>query len=229
MLLRNSAWDAFDIERFTALQPDLVITSLTPELDLTGAAEDTIAQIAPIAGLALRRIPVNAGIARLEAVAGAVGADIQSAQMDIARDDFARASEVLRAAIAEKPGLTTLFMASLPEDQIYIANPAWFTDLLYFQELGLDIVMPDSPDGDGPTWETLSWEQATKYPVDLVFQRADLPFDDLNNVPTWALHPAAQAGQIGAWMQHLAPSYQGFTPALEALTETIRNSRDDVV
>lgn len=231
----GETYGELDLEKLASLQPDLIVFDMyTQEVDLWGLSPDALAQveqIAPIAGISFSGHPATTVIGRLEDLAAAVGADLTASGVTSAREQFSQASEEFKAAVAEKPGLTVLFMAGWP-DNLYIANPAGWPDLQYLQELGLNIVTPETPDPEYPIWQTLSWEQAIKYPADLALQddRSGAPsVEELKNFPTWAAHPAAKAGQVGAWQTEFVPSYRGFTLVLEALTEIIRKSRDDVV
>ena len=81
-------------------------------------------------------------------------------------------------------------------------------------------------------WETLSWEQAGKYPADLALndaRSAAFTKEQLSDYATWTSNPAVQAGQVGDWATEFVPSYAGFAVVLEELAETIQQSRADVV
>ena len=73
-------------------------------------------------------------------------------------------------------------------------------------------------------FETLSWEQAAKYPADLVLYDArtqSLTLDQLRSHPTWNALPAVRAGQITPWHAETPFSYTGFVPVLKELTAVI--------
>ena len=91
------------------------------------------------------------------------------------------------------------------------------TDLLEFRRLGLDLVQPQEPNG---VWESLSWEQATRYPADLVLadNRANvLTPAQLNEIPTWRELPAVRAGQVGPWQAEARLTFDGFAGILDEL------------
>ncbi|HEU0163619.1 MAG TPA: hypothetical protein VFQ54_01170, partial [Thermomicrobiales bacterium] len=70
-------------------------------------------------------------------------------------------------------------------------------------------------------------EQALKYPADVIFNSArpgTLTAEQLRAHPTWGLHPAVKAGQIGSWNQDFIMSYQGMAAALEATIAPIRTA-----
>lgn len=134
----------------------------------------------------------------------------------------------MRAACAAQDGLTARFVAGWT-DNVFVANPPVWTDLIYFKKLGHNAIEPDIAAGE--LWETLSWEQANKYPVDLILndaRSAALTPEQLNESPTWVAQPAVEAGQVGEWYTEFVPSYAGFATILEALAETVGDARADV-
>jgi iron complex transport system substrate-binding protein len=229
----GETYGELDMEALVGLQPQLIVFDIyTPEVDLWGVPADMVAQIesiAPILGISYVERPVTDTIARIEELAGALGADLNAPEVVEARAQFDAASAAVEAAVADKPGLEVLFIAAWSE-ALYIANPPMWNDLIYFQDLGLQVVVPDVE----PTelWETLSWEQAGKYPADLALNDArsgSLSVAEMNEIATWAAHPAAQAGQVGAWQTEFVASYAGFTAVLEDLAGTVSQANPDVM
>lgn len=155
-------------------------------------------------------------------------ADLSASPVVEARQGFERASETLRAALAEKPGPRAIAVGTKRES-LHVAEPADYPDLLYFQQLGLNVVVPTNAE---PFWEQLSWEQATRYPADLILHDVrpqSLTPAQLQEIPTWREMPAVKAGQLGAWRVEAAYSHKGFAAILEDLAETVRRCRADVV
>lgn len=229
----GETYGEIDLEKLVALQPDLIIFDLySAEVDLWGLPEDAVAQvedIAPILGISFVERPVTDTIGRLEELAGALGADLTEPAVTEARTHFDQASADVQAACADKPNLSVLAAAGWT-DNLYIANAPLWADLIYFRELGLDLITPDVDSSE--LWETLSWEQAAKYPADLILndaRSAALPIEQLAEIPTWNQLPAVQAGQVGAWHTEFVPSHAGFAAVLESLAATVRASRPDVV
>ncbi len=169
--------------------------------------------------------PITDTIRGVEALAAALGADTASPEVVAAREEFEKASDELRAAIAEKPGLKVMFASGTPDSSFWVANPSVNADLLYFKELGLEIAQPDIEEG---YFEEVSWEQAGKYPADLILidarQWSSTGEDLKARVPTFAALPAAKADQFGPWLTEYVPSYAGFTPVLQALAGSIRGA-----
>ena len=91
----------------------------------------------------------------------------------------------------------------------------------------MDLVMPPVT----TFWETLSWEQANKYAVDLIFTDArasTLNHEALLQKETWRRLPAVQAGQVAYWPWKTY-SHLSYTKALNGLTEVVRKARPDIV
>jgi len=229
----GEVYGEMDLEALVALQPDLILFDMYgPEFDLWGLTPEAVAQveaIAPIAGISFVDRPVDETIGKIEELAGLLGADLNAPDVVAARERFDTASEAVRAACAEKDGLQALFVAGWT-DNFYVANPLVWTDLIYFQDIGLEIAVPDIAAGE--LWETLSWEQANKYQVDLILndaRSAALTPEQLAEYATWTAQPAVAAGQVGEWYTEFVPSYAGFAGVLESLAETISDASADVV
>lgn len=222
-------YGSLDIEALVALQPDLLVNDMWADPpDVWGLEPDIIAQvegIAPIAQIKFVDRPISDTIASVEALAGALGADLDTEDVTAARADFEVAAEDVRAAVAENPGLKVLFASGTVEESFWIANPSVNADLLFFKELGVDVVQPENPDG---YWEELSWEQAAKYDADLILldarQYSATGAELKAAIPTFASLSAAKADQFGPWATEYVPSYAGFTPVLLALAEAIRGA-----
>jgi iron complex transport system substrate-binding protein len=229
----GEVYGEIDLEALVTLQPDLLVNVKWADApDIWGLPPESVEQIyriAPVAHVTFVDRPITETIASVQELAVALGADPEAPQVVAARRAFDDASDDLRAAIAEKPGLTAMFVSGTPE-AFYVANPSVNSDLLFFKELGLDIVQPDIDEG---FFEELSWEQAGKYAADLILvdarQWSSTGAQLKESVPTFAALPAAQADQFGSWKTEFAPSYAAFTPLLEELAATIRAADPDIV
>ena len=112
------------------------------------------------------------------------------------------------------------------------ADGTWaFTD-----DKGVAISLPAAPErivadvnaAPETFWETLSMEQALKYPADVVFHSSrlgTLTAEEIQAHPTLGQHPVVQAGQIGGWNQDFIMSYQGMTLALQEIMAPLANAR----
>ena len=229
----GEVYGEMDLEQLVELKPDLILFDMYwEEIDLWGLPADAVAQveeIAPIFGVRFINQPITTTVGTLEKLAADLGADLDAPDVVEARTRFESAAEAVQAACAEKPELTAL-LASGWTDNLYIANPKVWADLIYFQELGLNMVMPDVPEGE--LWETLSWEQAGKYSADLILhdaRSAAIRQEQLADIATWSALPAVQADQVHNWYTEFVPSYLGLAEVLEDLATAIEESSADVV
>lgn len=232
----GDTYGELDLERLIALDPDLFLNDMWSDPpDIWGLDDDGKAQLAaitPVAQIKYVEQPVTDTIGSLETLAGLLGADLTNSEVVADKESFEQASAELKAAIEEKPGLKVLVMSGTPEESMWISSPRQSADLIYFQELGLEMIEPESTTSNN-YWEELSWEQAGKYPADLFLidsrQWSSTGDQLVESVPTFASVPAARAGQFGGWDIEFVPSYKGFTPVVQRLTEVIRNADPDVV
>ncbi|MFT4036905.1 MAG: ABC transporter substrate-binding protein [Thermomicrobiales bacterium] len=227
----GEVYGELDMEKLIELKPDLFVNDMwshPPDIfGLDAAGEEQLKSITAVIQILAIEQPVTDTIASLETLAGLLGADLESPQVVADKAAFEAASAELKAAIAEKPGLKALTMSGSADRSMWVSSARQSADLIYFSELGLDLVEPETTT-DFNYWEELSWEQAGKYPVDLFLidsrQQSATGEQLAASVPTFASLPAAKAGQFGGWDIEYVPSYKGFTPVLQRLTEVIRNT-----
>ena len=227
----GEGYEALDHEALAALRPDLVVTGMTGATGMWVIADDAVdrvTQIAPLVALQSYGVPAEHIVAGYERFARLLGAETDTPELMNARVRLHQATTAARAAIATKPNLRVL-VTYADQEGLSIARPSEFPDLLSFRALGLDLV---EPEGGDQYYETLSWEQAGRYPADLILHdtRAfSLQPDQLAAFPTWTTLPAVQARQVGRWSAEVRLSAQGYATALEDLAATVAAARDDVV
>jgi iron complex transport system substrate-binding protein len=228
----GNAWDDFSMEKFAALKPDLVITGLTgaKPTDLWVLKDDLGAKvqpIAPIVAMSEYKVTLPKVIERYEQLAVALGGDANSDVVKKGKDDFRKASDDLKAAIQGKPGLKVLVVSS-DKDNLYICKPEFFADLAYYRDLGLEIV---NGGGTDDYFETLSWEQAGKYPADLILTDSRtyaLSRQQLAAIPTWAQLPAVKANQLADWSTEPRFNPVLAAPVIQKLAEVVKGARTDI-
>ncbi|MBX3069812.1 MAG: ABC transporter substrate-binding protein [Thermomicrobiales bacterium] len=159
-------------------------------------------------------------------LAEALGADLESPELVQAKADFEAATEAMKAAAAEKSDLATFFgYISLAEGVWYAAYPPDWSDLTWYRSLGLNIIDPDVE--PGAFWETISNEEAIKYPADILFnstRAGTSTLEELQANPIFNAHPAIAAGQVFPWNQDFILSYQGLTDALNTVIDALANA-----
>ncbi|MFD9721595.1 ABC transporter substrate-binding protein [Streptomyces sp. NPDC059076] len=225
----GEAWGEFSIEKYTALQPDLLISNMFPPPALWFVPEESakkIESVAPSIGIAGAHKSLLEPLRRYEELAKALGGDLESAQVTQAKARFKAAEAAVRKAAAANPGLKVLAMSG-DSEQLYAAVPDSYCDLNYFKDLGVEIIEGKKSDEWG-FWEFLSWENADKYHADLIMidnRSTALPAADLLKKPTWAGLPAIKAGQTVPWSMEERYSYAGFAPVLEQLAAAITRSK----
>lgn len=226
-------WDDLDIDKLASLKPDLVVTGFfgprpTDPRAIPKATGELVAQIAPIAAIGEYQISLPKVIENYARLAAALGANLGTAKIASDRAAFERASEELRRVAREKAGLTVLAMYARAED-VYIAKPAFFGDLAYYQELGVNLV---SGRGALDHWERVTWQRLGEYRADLILTDvrayATRP-DQMGADPRWRDLPAVRAGQVGEWSAEPWSNYALATPVIRALADLMRRSRVDVV
>ncbi|MFC8830180.1 ABC transporter substrate-binding protein [Streptomyces sp. NPDC057137] len=226
----GNAWGEFNVEKYASLQPDLLITNMNVAPTLWYVPEESgkkIEALAPTVGILAAKTSLLTAIGRYAELAESLGADLKATKVTDAKARFEAASEALRKAAKAKPGLKVLAVAAT-QDLCYVAAPAAFADLRYYQELGVEFAEPAKPAADG-FYEELSWENVGRYGADLLLvdkrtgnlQPADLAKDK----PTWRSQPAVKAEQITSWHNEAHFSYAGYIPLLEALTQAVRAAK----
>jgi iron complex transport system substrate-binding protein len=225
----GNTWGEFNLEKYASLQPDLLITHQYEEGSLwyvPDESKDKIAQLAPSLVLVASRAPLDKVIERHAEVAAALGADLNAPRVTEAKARFEAAAESIRQALAANPGIRVL-ACSASADLFYVSNPGVNSDIYYYKSLGVDIVVPEKVDDLG-YFESLSWENADKYPADILLldsRTSALQPKDLTNKPTWNRLPAVRANQIVGWNSEALFSYAGSATALETLATAIRTAK----
>jgi iron complex transport system substrate-binding protein len=227
----GTTWPEINLEKLAAIQPDLVATVYDSGDDSMYGFKNKNQQgqveaIAPTVGIDGVQ-PLLDQIERWKELAVALGADVEADSVKQSREAFQGASDALAAAAEAKPGLRV--MAVAPQtDTLYVAQVEITADLTYYESLGLEMIHPE---GKGIFyWEELSWEQADKYPADVIIvdaraQEAGI-MDEIAKIPTWNALPAVQAGQAEqVWHAFDPAGYRFYTEAMTELTPLIERSQ----
>jgi len=211
----GESYGQIDLERLAAADPDVIVTSVYPT-DSSGALDPTqplygfeslqqqeqVAEIAPIVTIAYRGSAADV-MERTVELAESLGADADT--VDAAREDYEAASAELTAA--GERGITVLPVYATASDGWWMGKAADDPSLRLYADLGVDFV---DPGGDTYFWESVSWEQVTQYPSDVVLYslRGGETPEQMRAQPTYTLLPAVQAGQEHPWkyigMDHVA-------------------------
>ncbi|MGH2548721.1 MAG: ABC transporter substrate-binding protein [Thermomicrobiales bacterium] len=222
-----------DIEKLIELAPDLSIGftwDTTTKNDFGGVDESRWAgftDIAPSVCILAVEVSIAASIERFDELAAALGADVDIPANVSEREAFLAASDAVRTAAAAKPGLRATAINPTP-DNVYIGNPTVASDLIYFAELGVELIIPQAPDAYASgLFQEVSWEQINEYRVDLYLvdnRPSTMSLEALTAMPVFGFLEAVQAGQIAPWPVEYVTSYAGLTPTLVKLAESINNA-----
>jgi ABC-type Fe3+-hydroxamate transport system, periplasmic component len=228
----GTAWSEVDIEKVAALDPDLIIGEWW---DRNGAwsggadVEAALAPLAPLTGVAASDSIVGM-IEEYEELAASLGADLDDPAIARSKADFAAARAGFQAATAAKPDLKAVAVYA-GSDAIYFADPAGAAELLDLRSWGLDLISPEGVDAAGNNYfETVSWENADKYPADLILvdNRSASTLQTALAQPTWTLNPGAAAGQVTDWPAFWLRNYAAYAGELEKLTAAINAADPDL-
>lgn len=223
----GNAYNQFNVEKYAALRPDLLVTNMYEPGALWFVPDDSkdkITGLAKSVALTSSRVPLVKIIERYAELARSLGADLKAKQVTDAKARFEKASEALRKAAKSHP--VKVLACSGSPDLFYASNPGINADLMYYKSLGVDLIVPDHLDKGG-YFESLSWENADKYKADVLLldnRTATLQPKDLAAKPSWAKLPAVKAGQITPWSSEPRFSYAGAAPLIESLAKAIEGA-----
>ncbi|MGP4025378.1 ABC transporter substrate-binding protein [Actinomadura sp. 3N407] len=225
----GNAFGEFNIEKYAALRPDLLVSNMFLENELfyvPPESKDKIFALAPSSAIAAGAVPLPEPIRRTADLAAALGADLKADRVTAAQARFEKAAEAVRAAAEANAGLKVLAASASP-DLFYASSPDKNTDLIYLKQLGVDLIVPEKLDQNG-YFENLSWENAGRYKADVIMldsRTQALRPGDLGSKPTWKDLPAVKAGQVVPWQPEPRFSYEGCAPLLEAFAASLQSAK----
>ncbi|MET8831879.1 ABC transporter substrate-binding protein [Streptomyces sp. NPDC004610] len=228
----GNEWGQFNIEKYAALAPDLLISTMYDDRGtlwyVPDESRDKILAVgAPTVGISVYDRLLTGSLERMAALAASLGADLKATEVAAAKKRFEDAAARLRAAAAAKPDIKVL-VGSAAADMFYVSGSNLSVDLEYFASLGVNFVEPPASAlaETGGWFETLSWENVNKYPADLILMdnrtSAIQPADITEG--TWKQLPAVKAGQVLSRDTEPILSYAKCEPMLTALAEALEGA-----
>ncbi|MFF0849612.1 ABC transporter substrate-binding protein [Streptomyces sp. NPDC003280] len=228
----GNTWGQFNIEKYAALAPDLLISTMFDDAGtlwyVPEESKKKITQLAPSVGVSVYDRQLTQPLERMWKLAESLGADMKAAKATDARKRFEEASARLRAAAKAKPGIKV--MAGSASDQLfYVSGTNLSIDLEYFKALGVRFVEPpESAKKQGGGWyESLSWENVDKYRADIIMmddRTSAIQPADITKA-TWRKLPAVKAGQVIARSPEPILSYDKCVPLLTGLAEALEKAK----
>ena len=228
----GESYGAIDLEALAATDPDLIVTTVYP-VDSEGTLDETqplyglesleqqeqLEQIAPVVAIAWRGSAADV-IERTAELAESLGADMDGGEVSAARQDYEDASAALTEAASS--GVTVLPVAAYPDEGFYMAKAPDDPSLHLYADLGVQFL---DPGGDGYFWETAGWEDVPQYASDVILYslRGAMTPEEMAGRPTYALLPAAQAGQVHPW-EYVGMDYAAQAAYMEELAGWLAGS-----
>ncbi|MFF3907226.1 ABC transporter substrate-binding protein [Streptomyces sp. NPDC001848] len=229
----GNQWGQFNVEKYAALAPDLLVTTL---FDGAGtlwyvpeeSKKKILAVGAPSVGISVYDRQLPEPLQRMLDLARSLGADTSSAKTTQARKRFEDAAARLRAASKAKPDIRVL-AGSASQDVFYVSGTNLSIDLEYFKALGVNLVEPPASalKASGGWFENLSWENVDKYKADVIMmdnRSSAIQPADITEA-TWKKLPAVKAGQVIARNPEPILSYGKCAPLLEDLAKAIEAAK----
>lgn len=227
----GTTYGEINLEQLAALQPDLIVAPVFEEGTYWGIDDadiEKVRAIAPIVGIKVGNQRIDKILESMTALGTALGADPDSESVTAHKADFDASSERLSDALAASPDLSVV-AASGTAENMYVAVPSGYPDLSYYQSLGMKIVDPDT---DEEFWQTLSWEEADRYPADLILgdARGGATAEAIiSAMPESARNlPAIEADQLVPWVLTPALGYGAVAVVLDDLTAAVAAARTDI-
>jgi iron complex transport system substrate-binding protein len=224
----GNAYGEFDVAKYAELDPQVLITDMWEKNSLwyvPAASLTQIRKLAPTLGINVASEPLTTPLGRVEKLAELLGADLTAPKVTAAKSAFEQAVEQLRTA-AKSKGEIKVLAASASADLLYISDPTVYPDLGYYRRLGVSFVQPTNVVGG--FFESLSWENAGKYPADLILlddRTGTLQPADLTGRATWTALPAVKADQILGWNSEMRYSYSAIGPIVQGFAAALRNAQ----
>ncbi|MER7204118.1 ABC transporter substrate-binding protein [Streptomyces sp. CB01635] len=228
----GNTWGEFKIEKYAALSPDLLVSTMFDEKGtlwyVPEESADKILKLAPSVGISVYDRQMTQPLARLLELAGSLGADVKAEKTVKAKKRFEDAAARLRKAAKARPEIRVL-VGSASQDIFYVSGSNLSADLEYFKSLGVNIVEPTekAKKASGGWFENLSWENIDAHPADIIMmdnRTSAIQPADLDKA-TWKKLPAVRAGQVIPRVTEPIYSYAKCAPILEDLAVAIEKAK----
>ncbi len=230
--ITGPGYGEIDIEKFAALNADLVVAGYYPEVTglwhLTAEFEEKVAKIAPTVGIGQSKIDLPQGIKRFRDLAQSLGGDVGSAKVKAGEEAFTKAADRLKAIGTKMTAANQKIQVVGADPKLfYVAVPARNPDLdWYSKELGLPLLTPAQPDTEGGGYfQSLSWENSGMYKEHVIMwdtrQHVLDPEKMKEGHPVFQALPAVQAGRFVEWNAVAPLSYASYSGIMNKLADQL--------
>ncbi|MCS5735140.1 ABC transporter substrate-binding protein [Herbiconiux daphne] len=228
----GNSYGEIDLEALAETAPDLIVTGIYPTdregtLDTEGAyygvadveQQAQLEKIAPVVAIEVGGAGSDV-IDSMNRLASSLG--VSDDTIAAAKTDFDAAAADLTAAAGESGLEVTQLYADA--DGVYVVKPADEPETELYRSLGVDFT-DLNPDGYY-YWDIYSWENAAQMMTGdvLLINVQGYGEADLLAQPTFASHPALQAGQAYAW-DGAALDYASQAAHMKELADILRESK----
>lgn len=225
-----------NVEALAAAKPDAVIAQYDkPNKAYWGYGDDTkgqdkTRQFTKLIGFDITgSVPTIFG--RISKLATGLGADPNSATTVKLKEDFERAGARVKAAVAEKPGITVARIGTDKSGMTFGCTSGQ-NDIAYWKELGVKVqegLGCNNTAGSSSYWgTTVSWENVANYPTDILIDNSygiEATRQLATTNPVFAALPAIKAGQLVQIETFPALSYSQYITNLNAIAAAIEKSK----
>lgn len=222
----GQTYGEFDTEEYALMNPDLLIDFSYDDSTLwyvPQAQAEEVEGLAPTLAVPGTYSDTDTAIETFVDLAGALGADTDSAELTQAKSDYEAALAAV-GSVAESSGLTVAIM-SPSKDSLYVAKPEALAEGTTLENQGLDLVEPTGSSEETDVFAQQSWEEATDYKdVDVILVDArtyDAYKADLEKIKTWTSLPAVEAGQVYPWYAAAPYSYASYASVFAELADDL--------
>lgn len=217
-------YGTLDLEKLASLKPDLIITNMyvPPELwYLNDATAKKVDKLAPIAAIDFKGDSLIESLEDVQKIADRLGADLKSDRAAEGRKAFDVVSQRLRT-IGKELGSRQIAVVSTTPDLYYVADPAQFPDIAYYQSLGLPVIQA-TPEKNS-YWDELSWENADTYDADIVMwdtRILEAGLKSLRAQPAFATIKAAKDDAFVPWEAVAPTSFASYAKVMNRLADDL--------
>jgi iron complex transport system substrate-binding protein len=222
----GKTYGQFDVEKYAALRPGLLIDLSFDDKTLWYVPQNTVTQveaIAPTLAVKMPGLELPQIIDEFLRLAGRLGADLDAAPIRTARSTYDAAVTAVRTAAAAKPGLRVV---ALSRRGPYFADAAQHPDLAQLESLGVHFPTLNAKPGE--YFVQISWEQIDRYPADVIIYDARETPDvaaAAARIATWNRLPAVRAGQVYPWYPAAPYSYRAYGPLYQDVARWLGAAR----